>query len=122
MSHTPAPWLVESPLGDGPGDHLWIVQEGASSEVYDWRNIAVVCSDDPEEMDGSSSKPIRVTERDANAALIAAAPELRDACADALAGWRYIRANHGDLYGVGWDRVEQALQAAIAKASGEKPA
>lgn len=33
---------------------------------------------------------------------------------DARAGWRYIREHHGDLYGVGWDRVEQKLTAALA--------
>jgi hypothetical protein len=38
------------------------------------------------------------------------------ACNDALAGWRYIRQHHGDLYGVGWDRVEQALDAVLTKA------
>lgn len=31
--------------------------------------------------------------------------------ADALAGWRYIRQHHGDLYGVAWDRVQIALAA-----------
>ncbi len=43
----------------------------------------------------------------------ARAERLEAAAADALAGWRYIRAQHGDLYGVGWDRVEQALVDAI---------
>ena len=36
-----------------------------------------------------------------------------DAMQDALAGWRYIRAAHVDLYGVGWDRVEEKLHQAI---------
>lgn len=57
-----------------------------------------------------------------NAHLIAAAPDLLDAAKDALAGWRYIRQQHGDLYGVGWDRVEAALTAAIAKATGQDAA
>ena len=39
---------------------------------------------------------------------------LRDALADALAGFRYIRQSHGDLYGVGWDRIE-AYRALLAK-------
>lgn len=39
-----------------------------------------------------------------------------EAMRDALAGWRYIRQSHGDLYGVGWDRVEQKLEAALASA------
>ncbi len=39
--------------------------------------------------------------------------ELEAAAADALSGWRYIRQNHGDLYGVGWDRVEGKLSKAL---------
>ena len=39
---------------------------------------------------------------------------LRAALEDALAGWRYIRKHHGDLHGVGWDRVETAARAALA--------
>lgn len=55
----------------------------------------------------------------ANAHLIVAAPDLRDALKDMLSGWRYIREHHGDLYGVGWDRAEQKAVAALAKADGE---
>lgn len=43
---------------------------------------------------------------------------LRNAAIDALAGWKYIREHHGDLYGVGWDRVETALEAALSFTSG----
>jgi len=39
---------------------------------------------------------------------------VREALADMLAGWRYIREHHGDLYGVGWDRAEQKAAAALA--------
>lgn len=39
--------------------------------------------------------------------------ELEAALADMLSGWRYIRENHGDLYGVGWDRCEQSAKAAL---------
>ena len=38
---------------------------------------------------------------------------LREALEDALGGWRYIRKHHGDLSGVGWDRVEDAARAAL---------
>jgi len=55
----------------------------------------------------------------ANARLIAAAPNLLEAAKDALSGWRYIRSQHGDLSGVGWDRVEDALRAAIRAAEGK---
>jgi len=41
--------------------------------------------------------------------------DLLAAAKDALYGWQYIRQNHGDLYGVGWDRVEEGLAKAIAK-------
>lgn len=34
---------------------------------------------------------------------------------DALAGWRYIREHHGDLYGVAWDRVEGRLAALLSQ-------
>lgn len=59
-------------------------------------------------------------EDQANAHLIAAAPELYEALADMLAGWRYIREEHGDFYGVGCNRCERLAQAALAKARGEK--
>ena len=58
-------------------------------------------------------------QRAANARLIAAAPELLAALEDMLGGWRYIRQAHGDLYGVGWDRAQDAAEKAIAKAKGE---
>lgn len=56
----------------------------------------------------------------ANQQLIAAAPELLEALQDMLSGWEYIRAQHGDLYGVGWDRAERKAQAAIKKAMGDQ--
>jgi hypothetical protein len=39
---------------------------------------------------------------------------LRAALINMLSGWRYIRTNHGDLYGVGWERAEVAARAALA--------
>jgi hypothetical protein len=47
-----------------------------------------------------------------------AAPDLLAALEDMLAGWKYIRSFHGDLYGVGWDRAQTNAEAAIAKATG----
>lgn len=38
---------------------------------------------------------------------------LREALKDMLSGWRYIREQHGDLYGVGWDRAEEAARKAL---------
>jgi len=59
---------------------------------------------------------------DEAAVLLSAAPpaesererRLRDALEDMLAGWRYIRRWHGDLYGVGWDRAQHKAEAALA--------
>lgn len=59
-----------------------------------------------------------MAESEANARLIAAAPEMVAALEDMLSGWRYIRAHHGDLYGVGWDRAQEAAEKALARASG----
>lgn len=39
----------------------------------------------------------------------------QDALKDMLGGWVYIRQQHGDLYGVGWDRCEQSARAALAQ-------
>lgn len=55
----------------------------------------------------------------ANQRIMAAAPELLDALQDMLSGWKYIREQHGDLYGVGWDRAQNKAIEAISKALGE---
>lgn len=55
----------------------------------------------------------------ANAKLIAAAPELLEALQDMLNGWKYIREQHGELYGVGWDRAQDKAEKAISKALGQ---
>ncbi|HBM8406721.1 TPA: hypothetical protein ACHS7Y_001772 [Citrobacter freundii] len=54
-----------------------------------------------------------------NLALITAAPELLEALQDMLSGWEYIRSQHGDLYGVGWDRAQNKAKSAISKALGK---
>ena len=43
---------------------------------------------------------------------------LVDALEDMLNGWKYIRATHGDLYGVGWNRAQEKAESALAKAKG----
>ena len=92
-AHTPGPWFLAKDK-----THPWIVQ--CNTQFPDAPNT--VCS--------VAYKP--------NAPLIAAAPKLLDALKDMLAGWRYIRTHHGDLYVVGWDRCEDGATAAIAKATG----
>ena len=39
--------------------------------------------------------------------------DLHVALCDALSGWKYIRGTYGDLYGVGWDRVQEKLEEQI---------
>lgn len=39
---------------------------------------------------------------------------LVDALKDARSGLRYVRQAHGELYGVGFDRVEEKCDAALA--------
>lgn len=78
VNFTAGPWAVESPMGDGPGDVLWIVEAG--KPTYDWRPIATVCSCDPENDDGLPK--ITIEEREANARLIVAAPDLDKALLD----------------------------------------
>ena len=38
-----------------------------------------------------------------------------EALQDMLSGWKYIRKNHGDLYGVGWDRAQTKAEQALEK-------
>lgn len=48
-------------------------------------------------------------------ARLSAVIEAMDAAlSDLLAGWVYIRTHHGDLYGVGWDRAQEAGERARA--------
>jgi hypothetical protein len=44
---------------------------------------------------------------------------MRAALADMLAGWRYIRQSHGDLYGVGWDRAQEKAEKALGLQPGQ---
>jgi hypothetical protein len=40
---------------------------------------------------------------------------LRDPAHDAVAAWHYIRLSHGELYGVGWQRVFNKAEAIEAE-------
>jgi hypothetical protein len=68
--HTPGPWTVEDPMGP---KSLWIVEAG--KPTHEWRCIAMVFSDDPKD-----PNPILSDEQQANARLIALAPQL----------WQYV--------------------------------
>lgn len=78
----------------------------------------IIVNDDGECIASLGGYATNKPEDEANAKLFAAAPELLEALKDMLSGWKYIREQHGDLYGVGWDRAEQKATAAIAKALG----
>lgn len=105
---TPGPWCINKYRSIGAGEHgtepvIAIIEPFYGSD----RNL------------GDSS---------ANARLIAAAPALYEALTDAIAGLRYVREHYhdertasGDLYGIGFDRVEQKAAAALAAARGETP-
>ena len=43
--------------------------------------------------------------------------ELHLTLCDDLSGWKYIRETHGDLYGVGWDRVQARLEKQIEESA-----
>lgn len=106
---TPGPWeIIEKPDPKMISD--WSIKIGDKSinffpYVYHY-------ADESKTSGGYVSCP----EQRANATAIAALPDLLEAARDALSGWRYIRDTHGDLYGVGWDRVEEKLKAALLKA------
>jgi hypothetical protein len=99
---------------------------GESKTARTWRYLAPVTR--PAEVDALRAKAEELkrareqarAERDAyadaNAILRATVAYMREALDDALGGWRYIRQHHGDLSGVGWDRVEDAARAALANA------
>jgi hypothetical protein len=101
--HTPGPWVVE-----------------IDKRTWGWVEVAGPSFRAGGPTQATDLTPADEAQRIADARLIAAAPDLLEAAHDALAGWRYIREHHGDLYGVGWDRVEAALADAIAKAEGEQ--
>jgi hypothetical protein len=71
MPHTPGPWTVEDPMGP---DTLWIVEAG--KRAYEWRCIAAVSIDDGTGEELPPQPRIGTAMRNANACLIATAPEL----------------------------------------------
>lgn len=89
MNHTPGPWVV-----DGDDDGLFIRMEALSGKD---EYLAIYASDNPEQ-------------READAFLIAAAPDLLDACEEAVDALEAYAPNL---------KVIATLEAAIAKARGE---
>lgn len=97
--HTPGPWRLEE----------------ADGAAYICMQVKAL---DGESLMGDERYYPWVPSNLADWHLIAAAPELLEALKDAASALRYIREAHGELYGVGFDRVETNSAAAIAKAEG----
>jgi hypothetical protein len=114
VKHTQTPWRVEE------GTVLiWGAYDPNDSSTFGMGYPVTECR--TQLGHGSPlARSFKEEEAEANAAFIVRAvnshEQMLAAANDALSGWRYIREQHGDLYGVGWDRVEQALVAAIAAA------
>lgn len=108
--HTPGPWRK---CGGYTADYIAV----SSNDGY------IVYGMADHDSQTELGKPIEAPDyptQQANARLIAAAPDLLNALQDMLGGWQYIRQFHGDLYGVGWDRAETKAMEAIKKATGAK--
>lgn len=98
-THTKGPWEVQDPLGP---DILSIVEAG--KQAHEWRHIATIPSDGEE---------IYILEAEANARLIAAAPDLLEAAKGALMLLN-TRSEWDDCH------VSRTLRAAISKAEASK--
>lgn len=101
MTHTPAPWRIEQPNESTP--HIWITADGDNGGIAKLET----CNYD----DGLGE---RHTDQDrANAALIAAAPCLLEACENARLQLKYLDEKYGTAT---TPAVLLRLEAAINKA------
>jgi hypothetical protein len=104
--HTPGPWGISQCWGTGGTDCGFDIEQ---DESLDYRG-AVCHLTDAEHIEG-----ISIAERDANARLISAAPELLAALEDS----RLFFAAHADGPGTEAKRLLDQSRAAIAKARGQ---
>lgn len=109
-NHTPGPWSVEDPMGADVG--LWIVQTGL--EPRQWSCIAVVTDDADGGARDEGGRFIGCAEQQANARLIAAAPEMFDALKAMRSAAMAIPENWSDAM----MRAARMANSAIAKAEG----
>lgn len=111
--HTPGPWHFVQENAGLMSDHGYGLLHG-SPGAGGWEEnlfVSVGCS-------SRAEGALGVGVPEANARLIAAAPDMLAALRDCRAGLVYIRASHGELYGVGFDRAIHAADEAIAKVEG----
>lgn len=102
--HTPGPWGYEDPMGP---DILTIVAN-PSDPAYDWVWVAQIGTDGVEDEDGKIIDQRPFWEHEANARLIAAAPDM-------LAALKGIRAHRPDYADSAWDAVDEAISKAEGK-------
>jgi hypothetical protein len=111
--HTPGPWYVGTEFMD-QGRHIYAAQKVCDEEGYEWHPL-IACTDDDE----------RLVDWEANAVLIAAAPDLLEALQELLAS---DRAKPFEIVGRDTDGhplnaagvARKKARAAIAKATGEQ--
>ena len=104
--HTPGPWSI----GESNGDEIEVLSDAMHGRDYP---IAIVLSDDEED----ATDPIP----QANATLIAAAPELLDALTRILGSLEFDERLYGtrpERSTVDFPRAIEIARAAIAKATG----
>lgn len=85
------------------GDNPWPIESRA---VAFRRRAMEICA-------GANLRPLL----DELEAVRAERDRLRAALTDMRGGWRYIRQQHGDLSGVGWDRCEASANTALGDSS-----
>jgi hypothetical protein len=109
--HTPGPWYIGTEFND-QGRHIYAAQKVRHEDGDEWHPL-IACTDDDE----------RLVDWQANAALIAAAPDLLEALQELLAA---ERANSLEIVGRDTDGhplnaagvARKKARAAIAKATG----
>lgn len=105
--HTPGPWKVLRPTGDiGGQDHNWHVTDAEDTFVAHVFGFNHAIDDQSE----------------ANARLIAAAPQMLEAL-EACADYWHIKHNpgdeHGELLSLSAERAQRLIRVALAAAKGE---
>ncbi|PQM29429.1 hypothetical protein CVO77_00380 [Sphingopyxis lindanitolerans] len=114
-AHTDGAWHVEDPMGDGVEDDLWIV---VGDQAHNWRCLALVSCDVEK---GPVPKPVYRPQRDANARLITAAPDLLAALLEAHRALNFYEWYNNPASGWASEdntTVRGVVDAAIAKATG----